>query len=133
MVYGIDGKANISRNCSFCTSRDLSVGLSGELQSAPMAGIVLGLFANQTNVRVGNPSAMMPTIPDSLEHAEISLPTAILNTPDVFKFLTESSNRGGNWGKKVTAVQTMFNILSFEPRAFIHRSSRALSYSRLRE
>lgn len=94
--------------------------VSGELQSAPMAGMVPALFANRTNVRAGNPSAMIPVIPDSFEQAETGHSPAVLNTPDAFNFLNGLSERGGNWENKVT-LQTMFNILSFEPRAFINR------------
>ncbi len=94
--------------------------VSGELQTAPLAPLIPGLFANRSDVRAGNPSANVPIIPESLEDARSGRSRAILNSLEAFQFLTETQKLGGDWKNEVT-LQSLFNLLSHEPRAFIHR------------
>jgi fermentation-respiration switch protein FrsA (DUF1100 family) len=94
--------------------------VSGELQSAPMAPMVPGMLENRSSVRAGNPSATLHVAPESLEQAQLGLPPAVLNTVDAYEFVKLCATCDGEWENKVT-LQSMFNIISFEPRAFIHR------------
>lgn len=94
--------------------------VSGEIQTAPLVPMLPAIFSNRANVREGKPSAMVPVTPGTLEEAESGQSPAVLNTPEGFHFMEEMKNVGGAWKNEVT-LQSMFNLMSHEPKGLIHR------------
>ncbi|TVY82774.1 Polyketide transferase [Lachnellula suecica] len=94
--------------------------VSGEQASANNAAMLPLLFHNRANVHAGIPSAVIPVTPETLEEAQSGHSHAVLGSVDAFNFNQATASRGGDWKNEVT-VQSMLNLMSHEPQAFIHR------------
>lgn len=65
---------------------------------------------------------MLPIVPSSIEELRSGTCLAILQDENVFPAQAELDRRGIGFESAVTA-NSSFNLLSFEPRAYIHRVS----------
>ncbi|TKA64531.1 hypothetical protein B0A49_10085 [Cryomyces minteri] len=95
---------------------------SGEFVSmaiGPLAGHILADHPQAVN---GGSPTMWPVIPESADELQNGTSKAILNTPDVIPFLEALDHKGATTEKSVT-LQSLFYMMSHEPKAFIHRIS----------
>jgi hypothetical protein len=65
---------------------------------------------------------MIPIAPENMEVLQSGKCMAVLQDADVFPYHKELDERGVYYENLVTANST-FNLLSFEPRAYVHRES----------
>ncbi|RFU31758.1 hypothetical protein B7463_g4601, partial [Scytalidium lignicola] len=94
--------------------------VSGEISSQAFSSLIPHLFNDRVARRDGADPVYVPIIPESAEAAKSGTAQTILNHADAFEFFTTASRRGGTWSNQMT-MQSMFIMLSNEPRAFIHR------------
>ena len=94
--------------------------VSGEISTAPHLGGVPYLFADRANIRAGGEHGMVALKANTLEQAQSGESKTILPDVEAFQYFEEAQARGGRWENKMT-MQSMFYMLSFEPKAFIHR------------
>lgn len=95
--------------------------VSGKQASADKAPMLHLLFHNRANIRTGTtPSALIPVTPETLEEAQSGHSHAVLGSVDAFNFDQATASHGGDRKNEVT-VQSMLNLMSHEPQAFIHR------------
>lgn len=78
------------------------------------------ILGDRAGVAKGEPSMMVPVIPDSMEEVEKGTSNAILATSDVLPFIAELDRRHVKWEKYAT-LQSLFYMQGHEPMTFINR------------
>ncbi|KXG53323.1 uncharacterized protein PGRI_003730 [Penicillium griseofulvum] len=96
--------------------------VSGEAISPFLQTYFPAMYADRKSIKSGHPPAMTKVIPETAESAERGDSGALMGKPDVAPYLKELARREQPWELEVT-LQSVFNISTFEPRAFIHRIS----------
>lgn len=96
--------------------------VSGEHVGAGTRATEPLLFGNRKMMKTEGKAMMLPITPENVEELRSGKCLAILQDEDVFPCIEEMNRRGVHYEKLVTA-NSSFNLLSFEPRAYIHRIS----------
>lgn len=80
------------------------------------------IFENRAAVKSGQAPIMIPISAESIEEIESGESNAVLQDVDIFPYQKEQLARGQIREKEV-ALNSLFNMMSFDPRANIHRVS----------
>ncbi|KAB8230812.1 alpha/beta hydrolase [Aspergillus alliaceus] len=94
--------------------------VSGEAKSELFSKHLAALYENRCNIKAGKPGAVLQVFAQNSKDAKRPDCTAMVNEPGIIPFLEELERRNIHWEGAVTA-QTILNIISCEPMAFIHR------------
>ncbi len=80
------------------------------------------IFGNRAAVKSGQAPIMIPISAENIEEIESGESSAVLQDADIFPYQKEQLARDQAREKEVT-LNSLFNMMSFDPRAHIHRIS----------